>query len=418
MATAPPVITALPTPPDPNDRATFNTRAYPWSVAQQTLATEVGAVAANVYGNATEAGTQAGIATTQASNATTQAGLAATARIAAQAAQVAAEGVVASIPDGTINDATTALTSVWSSSKVSAELAAKQATLVSGTNIKTVGGASLLGVGDLTVSSNLAYEARTSNTILGTADKAKVIRYTTGGFTQTFTGAATLTSGWFVYLQNTSTSNVTLDPNSSETIDGLTTGVLAPGMALLVICTGTAFQVVRLDNSPITEVKTSGTSWTCPLGVVRAEVTVVGAGGGANASNTAGGGGGTAIRAYNRLTPGTAYTYSVGSASIHSAGGNSTFTDGVTTITGGGAALSTSAYEATVGGIGTNGDINVQGGTGFVNPSITKKQGGNSLFGSGASSDRPVAPATGYGGGGCNADESACPTPGVVIIKY
>lgn len=55
MATAPPSITALPTPPDPNDRATFNTRAYPWSVAQQTLATEVGAVATNVFDNATEA---------------------------------------------------------------------------------------------------------------------------------------------------------------------------------------------------------------------------------------------------------------------------------------------------------------------------------------------------------------------------
>lgn len=64
MATAPPVITALPTPPDPNDRATFNTRAYPWSVAQQTLATEANAVAANVYANATEAAAQAELATT------------------------------------------------------------------------------------------------------------------------------------------------------------------------------------------------------------------------------------------------------------------------------------------------------------------------------------------------------------------
>lgn len=53
--TTPPSITALPTPPDPNDRATFNSRAYPWSVAQATLATEVSAMATNVYNNATEA---------------------------------------------------------------------------------------------------------------------------------------------------------------------------------------------------------------------------------------------------------------------------------------------------------------------------------------------------------------------------
>ena len=64
MATAPPTINALPAPPDPNDRATFNTRAYPWSVAQQTLATEANAVAANVYANAQDAADQAALATT------------------------------------------------------------------------------------------------------------------------------------------------------------------------------------------------------------------------------------------------------------------------------------------------------------------------------------------------------------------
>ena len=63
--TAPPTITALPTPPDPNDRATFNSRAYPWSVAQQTLADEVEAVAANVYANAQEAATVSAIAVGQ-----------------------------------------------------------------------------------------------------------------------------------------------------------------------------------------------------------------------------------------------------------------------------------------------------------------------------------------------------------------
>lgn len=63
--TAPPSISALPTPPDPNDRATFNTRAYPWSVAQQTLATEVGAVATNVYNNALEAADLATTASAQ-----------------------------------------------------------------------------------------------------------------------------------------------------------------------------------------------------------------------------------------------------------------------------------------------------------------------------------------------------------------
>lgn len=162
--TAPPTIAALPSPPDPNNRATFNTLAYPWSVAQQTLATEVGAVAANVYSNAQEAQTQAELATTngaaqvalaatQASNAATSAADANTAKLAAQAAQAAAEGVISALPDGTVNDATTTLTDTWSSSKISAELATldgeKQDVLISGTNIKTFGGQSLLGSGDI-----------------------------------------------------------------------------------------------------------------------------------------------------------------------------------------------------------------------------------------------------------------------------
>ena len=106
-ATAPPVITALPAPPDPNDRSTFNTRAYPWSVAQQTLATEVGAVAANVYANATEAAAQAELATTngaaqvamaaeQAELATTN-GAAQVAMAAEQAALARAQAVAAAL---------------------------------------------------------------------------------------------------------------------------------------------------------------------------------------------------------------------------------------------------------------------------------------------------------------------------------
>lgn len=65
--TAPPTITALPTPPDPGDRGTFNARAYPWSVALTPWATQVSAVATNVYDNATEASTAATAAAAQAS---------------------------------------------------------------------------------------------------------------------------------------------------------------------------------------------------------------------------------------------------------------------------------------------------------------------------------------------------------------
>lgn len=50
-----PVITSLPTPPNPSDRSTFNTRAYPWSLALGTFTTEVNSAA--TWMNATSAAT-------------------------------------------------------------------------------------------------------------------------------------------------------------------------------------------------------------------------------------------------------------------------------------------------------------------------------------------------------------------------
>lgn len=73
MPTNPPNITALPSPPDPNDRSSFNVRAYPWSVAQQTLATEIAAAAANMYANAAEAVVSASSAAVGAGNASASA---------------------------------------------------------------------------------------------------------------------------------------------------------------------------------------------------------------------------------------------------------------------------------------------------------------------------------------------------------
>jgi hypothetical protein len=82
--------------------------------------------------------------------------------------------------------------------------------------------------------------ARSSNTILAAGDKGKIFSCSSS-FTQTLTAAATLTSNWYCYIQNTSTGVVTIDPNSTETIDGLLTITLGPGNGCLLWCDGSNF---------------------------------------------------------------------------------------------------------------------------------------------------------------------------------
>jgi hypothetical protein len=87
--------------------------------------------------------------------------------------------------------------------------------------------------------------SRTSNTILGTADKGKVIDVTGAStFTQTLTAAATLAAGWWCEYRNSGTGIVTIDPSSSETIDGRTTINVYPGESFTIECNGTDFVTV------------------------------------------------------------------------------------------------------------------------------------------------------------------------------
>lgn len=83
--------------------------------------------------------------------------------------------------------------------------------------------------------------ARTSNTILASSDRAKLIDITSGTFSQTLTAAATLGDGWWCWIKNSGTGVVTLDPNGAETVNGAATLVFPSGTSTVLQCTGTAF---------------------------------------------------------------------------------------------------------------------------------------------------------------------------------
>lgn len=70
-----------------------------------------------------------------------------------------------------------------------------------------------------------------------------------GTFTLGFTAAATLTEGWYCYVSNTGTGIITLDPASTELIDGASTKRLYTGQSCIVACTGTALQTIGRKNT-------------------------------------------------------------------------------------------------------------------------------------------------------------------------
>lgn len=190
---------------------------------------------------------------------------------------------------------------------------------------------------------------------------------------------------------------------------------------------------------PRRTVKTSGTSYVPPAGCHTIEVEVQGGGAGGGLctstgpiSATGGGAGGYARKLYT-VIPGTSYTYAVGAGGVSSGdGGNSTFTDGITLITGSGGIQGSDnrtspASVSFIGGTGTNGDINISGGTGYnwVSNSLAGN-GGDSVLGRGgiaAGIDNDGGAGSGFGGGGAGACAASTTdraggagAPGCVII--
>lgn len=181
------------------------------------------------------------------------------------------------------------------------------------------------------------------------------------------------------------------------------------------------------------------TTWTCPAGITRAKVTVIGGGGNGGASGTSGAGGGggaggCSIKWFNNLAPGTVYNLTVAAQ-----GGVSTFTGpGAVTPTGNAGASGSSAGvtgPAGAGGTAANGDLNLagQGGcTGYYNASgAVSGAGGASILGGGGRGVTVVSgqvagvaggsPGAGGGGavavGGTNQSGGAG-SAGAVIIEY
>lgn len=74
----------------------------------------------------------------------------------------------------------------------------------------------------------------------------------TGTWTLSLTAAATLADGFSVALVNSGVGTITIDPNASETVDGVTTKALTPGQSCILVCNGVGWYTLGLSGAGAT----------------------------------------------------------------------------------------------------------------------------------------------------------------------
>jgi hypothetical protein len=381
-----PTLVNVPTTADPD-----NFDAY----ADNLLGTQLPALITSFNTASGQYNTVAGEVNTDALTATTQAGI-------ATAQALLAQGFAGESEDAAdASAASAAFKGEWSlltgALAVPSSVAHNGAIWVLLTSLADVT-ASEPGVdADWALLSGTPRETRTANTILTTIDKGKIIDITSGTFTQTFTQAATLGNNWFVYLKNSGTGDITLDPDSTEEIDGLTSYVMYPGEMRMVVCTGTGFVTYLLAG--FRKVFTASGTFTKPPGYTDIDAEVWGAGSSGERSGSgtgaSGGGGGSYSRrtiAYATVGATETATVGAGGAAVTTTGWNS---GGTSTF---GALVSAQGGQLGAGGASEGFTQNLA--TAGQGSTVSPTQNATFLGGGAASSDRSTNSGNGYFGGG------------------
>ena len=103
--------------------------------------------------------------------------------------------------------------------------------------------------GGMVTAQKITIRSVTGTDTLLASDLGKIVDATSGTFTWSITAAATLGAGWWCYVKNSGTGVPTLDPNSSETVDGLTTLPLATTEGFILYCDGSNFKTIGRDRA-------------------------------------------------------------------------------------------------------------------------------------------------------------------------
>lgn len=274
----------------------------------------------------------------------------------------------------------------------------------------------------------IVYETRTSNTILGASDGGKYINITSGTFTQTFNSCANLGANWTIYLRNSGSGIITLDPYGTETIDGLSSFAMYPNEIRIIISDGTNLQTLVL--APFSMTVASTMTFITPPGYGFVSGMIWGGGGSGSKLNNSplfgSGGGGGACALFTlpsgSLSSSFSITIGAGGAAQTTAntagnnGNNSTFGSYITGYGGAGGTITESPTNYIVGGGGgglksaasggVKGEPDIYGfggGTGY-STAVNSANIHDSVYGGGSGGNGGTTPGEGgwsyYGGAG------------------
>ena len=130
----------------------------------------------------------------------------------------------------------------WRSFQYGASASSTNAAALAGLGIKAIA---------TTLNQSMPVSTFSTNYTTGTSDRSKALVWTGGVGTLSFNGAPTLGSDWFVNVRNSGTGDLTLDPNSSETINGSPTLVMSPGDSAIIVTNGIEFWTIGFGQSAV-----------------------------------------------------------------------------------------------------------------------------------------------------------------------
>lgn len=130
----------------------------------------------------------------------------------------------------------------WRTFQFGASTAQAQASALAGFGLVATG--STLSVAEPVTAFN-------ANLTLPAGARGAAYLWTGAAGTASLIAASTLGDNWFVDLRNGGSGNLTIDPSSSELINGATTLVLSPGDSCRVVTDGTAWYTFGLGRSAV-----------------------------------------------------------------------------------------------------------------------------------------------------------------------